>query len=82
MTPAPSSDAPEMPSSQEDEHDIISKVDIGLPSPSTPAKRDVKQGVHGHGIQLSSPSRKASSSFQNQREVLIDFCRPRKSSVM
>ncbi|KAL5327652.1 hypothetical protein ACEPPN_005353 [Leptodophora sp. 'Broadleaf-Isolate-01'] len=61
MTPVPSSDAMGPSSSQENENGGIPEEveDIGLPSPTTPAKR-VQQAVNGNALVLgSSPSRKA-----------------------
>ena len=62
MTPVPSSDVIEPPSSQENENGGISADEVDdarLPSPPTPAKRVKKEEVNGSALILgSSPSRK------------------------
>jgi DNA mismatch repair protein MSH6 len=67
VTPVPSSDAVEAPSSQEDtSKDISDEVEIGLPSPLTPAKSNSKQVVNGqNAVDFSSPSRKVKPSYRN-----------------
>ncbi len=60
VTPVPSSDGPDVSSSQEvkDETDAA-QVDNGLPSPATPAKSKITQAVNGTSeAAFSSPSRK------------------------
>lgn len=63
VTPVPSSDGPDLASSQEDGLDgTAAEVDPGLPSPSTPAKSSIKQVVKGGAaVDFSSPSRKVST---------------------
>jgi DNA mismatch repair protein MSH6 len=62
ITPLPSSDAADIPSSQENvSNGVPDEVENGLPSPLTPAKSNIKQGVNGsHVVELSSPSRRVS----------------------
>ena len=60
ITPLPSSDPADIPSSQENvSNDVPDEIENGLPSPLTPAKSNVKQGVNGsHVEEFSSPSRR------------------------
>ncbi len=62
ITPLPSSDPADIPSSQENvSNGVLDEVENGLPSPLTPAKINIKQGVHGsHMVEFSSPSRRVS----------------------
>jgi hypothetical protein len=62
VTPLPSSDPVDALSSQENFSDaVLDEVENGLPSPLTPAKSDIKQGVNGsHVAEFSSPSRRVS----------------------
>lgn len=77
-TPVPSSDAA-APSSQENgETDEVE--DIGLPSPMTPAKRNVKQDING--VAFSSPSRKVSHHHLDQIFLMLIQRRQRRSLAM
>ena len=60
ITPLPSSDPADIPSSQENvSNDVSDEVENGLPSPLTPAKSNIKQGVKGSRVaDFSSPSRR------------------------
>src|SRR5277367_2018070 len=60
ITPLPSSDPADIPSSQENvSNGVADEVENGLPSPLTPAKSNIKQGVNGsHVAEFSSPSRR------------------------
>jgi len=62
ITPLPSSDPADIPSSQENvSSGVPDEVENGLPSPLTPAKCNIKQGVNGsHAAEFSSPSRRVS----------------------
>lgn len=65
LTPVPSSDAADVPSSQEGVvDDGLEEVDIGLPSPTTPAKSNIEQAVKGKSVaDFSSPTRRVRTSF-------------------
>ena len=62
ITPVPSSDAIEPPSSQENLHTSVKVVNQSLPSPLTPAERLVQQASTSNkpapAVPSSSPSRK------------------------
>jgi DNA mismatch repair protein MSH6 len=62
ITPLPSSDPADISSSQENVSNSISdEVETGLPSPLTPAKSNIKQGVDDSYVaEFSSPSRRVS----------------------
>lgn len=60
ITPLPSSDPADIPSSQENvSNDVLDEVENGMPLPLTPAKSNIKQGDKGsHVAEFSSPSRR------------------------
>lgn len=62
ITPLPSSDPTDISSSQENvSNSALDEVENCLPSPLSPAKSNIKQGVNGnHVADLSSPSRRVS----------------------
>jgi hypothetical protein len=50
-----------------------------LPSPSTPAKSNIKQDVNGnHESTFSSPSRRVSNSDYQDCKMLTHMLRPRR----
>lgn len=60
ITPLPSSDHADIPSSQENiDNGVPDEVETGLPSLLTPAKSNIKQDVNGSYVaEQSSPSRR------------------------
>lgn len=73
ITPLPSSDPADIPSSQENvSNGIPDEVEHGLPSPLTPAKSNIKQGVNGsHVAAFSSPSQRVNIPANISSPVLM-----------
>jgi hypothetical protein len=84
ITPVPSSDAAQPPSSQEGTDEGLYKVDIGLSLPLTPAESNIKQrGKSRLAAEFSSPSLKVLLLSKIIGSVLTNsLARPRKKSAM